>query len=34
VAVIAFLLSFVIALGYQRFVLRRDIAGALTAMGA
>jgi raffinose/stachyose/melibiose transport system permease protein len=34
VAVIAFLLSFVIALGYQRFVLRRDVAGALTAMGA
>jgi raffinose/stachyose/melibiose transport system permease protein len=33
VAVIAFLVSFVIALGYQRFVLRRDIAGALTAMG-
>jgi raffinose/stachyose/melibiose transport system permease protein len=33
VAVIAFLISFVIALGYQRFVLRRDIAGALTAMG-
>jgi raffinose/stachyose/melibiose transport system permease protein len=34
VAVIAFLVSFVIALGYQRVVLRRDVAGALTAMGA
>jgi raffinose/stachyose/melibiose transport system permease protein len=33
VAVIAFLVSFVFALGYQRFVLRRDVAGALTAMG-
>jgi raffinose/stachyose/melibiose transport system permease protein len=34
VAVIAFLISFGFALGYQRFVLRRDVAGALTAMGA
>jgi raffinose/stachyose/melibiose transport system permease protein len=33
VAVIAFLISFAFALGYQRFVLRRDVAGALTAMG-
>jgi raffinose/stachyose/melibiose transport system permease protein len=32
VAVLAFLLSFLLALTYQRFVLRRDIAGALTAM--
>jgi raffinose/stachyose/melibiose transport system permease protein len=34
VAVIVFVISFVIALGYQRFVLRRDTAGALTRMGA
>jgi raffinose/stachyose/melibiose transport system permease protein len=34
VAVIAFLISFAIALGYQRFVLRRDVAGALTTMRA
>ncbi|MGH9213267.1 MAG: carbohydrate ABC transporter permease [Acidimicrobiales bacterium] len=34
VAVIAFLVSFVFALGYQRVVLRRDVAGALTTMGA
>jgi raffinose/stachyose/melibiose transport system permease protein len=33
VAVIAFLISFAFALTYQRFVLRRDVAGALTAMG-
>jgi raffinose/stachyose/melibiose transport system permease protein len=33
VAVIMFLVSLVIALGYQRFVLRRDVAGALTTMG-
>jgi raffinose/stachyose/melibiose transport system permease protein len=33
VAVVAFLISFVFALGYQRIVLRRDVAGALTAMG-
>jgi raffinose/stachyose/melibiose transport system permease protein len=33
VAVLAFLISFAFALGYQRFVLRRDVAGALTAMG-
>jgi raffinose/stachyose/melibiose transport system permease protein len=33
VAVIAFLLSFAFALAYQRFVLRRDVAGALTRMG-
>jgi raffinose/stachyose/melibiose transport system permease protein len=34
VAVIMFFVSFVFALGYQRFVLRRDVAGALTTMGA
>jgi raffinose/stachyose/melibiose transport system permease protein len=34
VAVIAFLISFAFALTYQRVVLRRDVAGALTAMGA
>jgi raffinose/stachyose/melibiose transport system permease protein len=34
VAVMVFVLSFVIALGYQRFVLRRDREGALTTMGA
>jgi raffinose/stachyose/melibiose transport system permease protein len=34
VAVIVFLISFVFALAYQRFVLRRDVAGALTSMGA
>ena len=34
VAVIVFALSFVVALGYQRFVLRRDAEGALTTMGA
>jgi raffinose/stachyose/melibiose transport system permease protein len=33
VAVIAFLISFAFALSYQRLVLRRDVAGALTAMG-
>lgn len=33
VAVIMFFISFVIALGYQRFVLRRDVRGALTTMG-
>ena len=33
VAVIVFLISFAFALGYQRFVLRRDVAGALTTMG-
>jgi raffinose/stachyose/melibiose transport system permease protein len=33
VAVIAFLLSFAIAVAYQRFVLRRDVAGALTSIG-
>jgi raffinose/stachyose/melibiose transport system permease protein len=33
VAVIAFAISFVIAIAYQRFVLRRDVAGALTSMG-
>ena len=33
VAVIAFLISFAFALTYQRLVLRRDVAGALTAMG-
>ena len=30
VAVILFVISFVVALVYQRFVLRRDTAGALT----
>lgn len=34
VAVIVFLISFVTALAYQRFVLRRDVKGALTAMGS
>jgi len=34
VAVLVFLLCFVFALGYQRFVLRRDVRGALTSMGA
>lgn len=34
VAVVVFLISFVIALAYQRFVLRRDTEGALTRMGA
>jgi raffinose/stachyose/melibiose transport system permease protein len=33
VAVVGFFISFVFALGYQRFVLRRDVQGALTAMG-
>jgi raffinose/stachyose/melibiose transport system permease protein len=33
VAVIVFLIAFVFALAYQRFVLRRDVTGALTAMG-
>ena len=33
VAVIAFLISFAIAVAYQRFVLRRDVAGALTSIG-
>ncbi len=33
VAVIAFLVSLAFALSYQRFVLRRDVAGALTTMG-
>jgi raffinose/stachyose/melibiose transport system permease protein len=33
VAVVGFLVSFVFALGYQRLVLRRDVQGALTAMG-
>jgi raffinose/stachyose/melibiose transport system permease protein len=34
VAVLAFLVTFVVALAYQRFVLRRDTEGALTTMGA
>lgn len=34
VAVIVFLISFVIAVSYQRVVLRRDTEGALTRMGA
>jgi raffinose/stachyose/melibiose transport system permease protein len=33
VAVIGFLVSFAIALAYQRYVLRRDVEGALTAVG-
>lgn len=33
VAVVAFLISFAIAVAYQRFVLRRDVAGALTSIG-
>jgi raffinose/stachyose/melibiose transport system permease protein len=32
VAVIVFLIAFVFALAYQRFALRRDVSGALTAM--
>ena len=32
-AVIMFLFALVIALAYQRFVLRRDIEGAVTAYG-
>ena len=34
IAVILFLISLVFALAYQRFVLRRDIEGAVTTMGA
>ena len=34
VAVLVFLLCFVIAILYQRFVLRRDVHGTLTRMGA
>lgn len=34
VAVVGFAISFVVALAYQRFVLRRDVAGALTTVGA
>ncbi len=34
VAVLVFLVCFVFALAYQRFVLRRDVQGALTRMGA
>ena len=34
VAVLMFLLCFLIAILYQRFVLRRDVHGALTRMGA
>ncbi len=33
VSVIVFFLSLLVALAYQRWVLRRDIEGALTAMG-
>jgi hypothetical protein len=33
VAVIMLMISLVIALAYQRFVLRRDIQGALTTQG-
>jgi len=33
VAVVLFLISLVVALVYQRFVLRRDTAGALTTSG-
>ena len=32
-AVILFLFGLVVALAYQRFVLRRDTEGALTAFG-
>jgi raffinose/stachyose/melibiose transport system permease protein len=32
-AVILFLFCFLVALGYQRLVLRRDIEGALTTYG-
>jgi raffinose/stachyose/melibiose transport system permease protein len=34
VAVLAFIICFVFALAYQRFVLRRDVHGAMTTMGA
>jgi raffinose/stachyose/melibiose transport system permease protein len=34
VSVVVFLISLVVALAYQRWVLRRDIEGALTTMGA
>jgi raffinose/stachyose/melibiose transport system permease protein len=33
VAVILFVLAFIVALAYQRFVLRRDVEGALTSYG-
>jgi raffinose/stachyose/melibiose transport system permease protein len=33
VSVILFSIAFVIALAYQRIVLRRDYAGAITRMG-
>ncbi|MFI7451886.1 carbohydrate ABC transporter permease [Nonomuraea sp. NPDC049714] len=33
ISVVMFVLSFVFALGYQRFVMRRDLEGATTAMG-
>jgi raffinose/stachyose/melibiose transport system permease protein len=32
VAVVLFLLSLMVALAYQRFVLRRDVEGAVTTM--
>ena len=34
VSVVVFAISLVVALAYQRWVLRRDVEGALTAMGA
>ena len=34
VAVVIFVISLIVALIYQRFVLRRDTAGALTERGA
>ena len=34
VAVLAFIICFIFALAYQRFVLRRDVHGAMTTMGA
>jgi raffinose/stachyose/melibiose transport system permease protein len=33
ISVSMFLISFVFALFYQRFVLRRDVEGAITTMG-
>jgi raffinose/stachyose/melibiose transport system permease protein len=33
IAVLLFMFCFVVALGYQRLVLRRDVEGALTQIG-
>ena len=33
ISIVMFLISLVFALGYQRFVLRRDVEGASTTMG-